>query len=67
MFKQLKGNKWSWILKILKVLSPENYQKIIYDWNKMEAEYPQDKTAVDLFEEQADGGNAVNSERQTGS
>ena len=50
-------------LKNLKVLSPENYQKIIYDWNKKEAEYPQEKTAVDLFEEQADGGNAVNSER----
>jgi len=40
-------------LKNLNVLNPQNYQKIIYEWNKTEAEYPRDKTAVDLFEEQA--------------
>jgi len=40
-------------LKDIKVLNSQNYQKIIYDWNKTEAECPQNKTAVDLFEEQA--------------
>ncbi|MCC2644610.1 MAG: putative Phenylalanine racemase (ATP-hydrolyzing), partial [Burkholderiales bacterium] len=34
------------------VLFPEEYQQIVYEWNKTEKEYPHDKTIHQLFEEQ---------------
>jgi hypothetical protein len=35
-------------------LTEEEYQKIVYGWNKTEAPYPKDKTIHLLFEEQAE-------------
>ncbi len=34
------------------LLSRAEYQQIIYDWNATQADYPRDKTIVQLFEEQ---------------
>ncbi|MCC2624497.1 MAG: putative Phenylalanine racemase (ATP-hydrolyzing) [Burkholderiales bacterium] len=36
------------------ILFPEEYQQIVYDWNKTEAPYPKDKTIHQLFEEQVE-------------
>ena len=36
----------------LSLLTPEQYQQIIYDWNQTDTPYPQDKTIHQLFEEQ---------------
>jgi amino acid adenylation domain-containing protein len=33
---------------------PEEYERIIYEWNKTDTEYPGDKTIHELFEEQAE-------------
>ncbi|MEI8055437.1 MAG: amino acid adenylation domain-containing protein [bacterium] len=35
------------------ILNSEQYQKVIYDFNKTEKDYPKDKTIHQLFEEQA--------------
>ncbi|MCC2625251.1 MAG: hypothetical protein K0R14_1124 [Burkholderiales bacterium] len=40
-------------VKNLLLLSAEDYQKVVYDWNKTEKLYSQDKTIHQLFEEQA--------------
>ncbi|MDP1574956.1 MAG: amino acid adenylation domain-containing protein [Coxiellaceae bacterium] len=40
-------------IKTYSLLSPENHQKIVYDWNNTEQDYPRDKTIHQLFEEQA--------------
>jgi amino acid adenylation domain-containing protein len=37
----------------ISLLQPEEYKKVIYDWNKTDKEYPKDKTIHELFEEQA--------------
>jgi non-ribosomal peptide synthetase component F len=34
------------------ILTPAEYQQIIIDWNKTDADYPKDKTIHQLFEEQ---------------
>jgi amino acid adenylation domain-containing protein len=39
-------------IRELNILSSDEYQKIIYDWNKTEVPYPSDKTIHQLFEEQ---------------
>jgi amino acid adenylation domain-containing protein/non-ribosomal peptide synthase protein (TIGR01720 family) len=36
----------------LKYLDNETYDKIIHQWNNTQADYPQDRTIMDLFEEQ---------------
>ncbi|MDP3705418.1 MAG: amino acid adenylation domain-containing protein [Legionellaceae bacterium] len=36
----------------ISLLTPQEHQQIIYDWNKTEKEYPRDKTIHQLFEEQ---------------
>ena len=41
-------------LKNIQVCNPEEYQKVIYDWNKTETPYPKDKTVHALFEEQVE-------------
>ena len=38
----------------INLLSKEEYQTIVYDWNKTEAPYPKDKTVHALFEEQVE-------------
>jgi amino acid adenylation domain-containing protein len=38
----------------LPVLPEEGYRRIVYEWNRTEAEYPADKTAAELFEEQTE-------------
>ena len=35
-------------------LSKEEYQKIVYDWNDTDKDYPKDKTIYQLFQEQVD-------------
>ncbi|MCE3268667.1 MAG: non-ribosomal peptide synthase/amino acid adenylation enzyme, partial [Burkholderiales bacterium] len=40
-------------VKYLQLLSKEDYQMVVYDWNKTDRDYPQDKTIHQLFEEQA--------------
>ena len=41
-------------IKELNILSPKEYQMIVYDWNKTEAPYSRDKTIHALFEEQVE-------------
>ncbi|MBK2239035.1 condensation domain-containing protein, partial [Francisella philomiragia] len=36
----------------ISILSPQDYQRIVYDWNQTDSEYPRDKTIYELFEEQ---------------
>lgn len=36
----------------INILTKEEYQQIVIDWNKTDSPYPIDKTIVDLFEEQ---------------
>ncbi|HBM16658.1 MAG TPA: hypothetical protein DD381_10010 [Lentisphaeria bacterium] len=38
----------------LSLLTKDEYQTIVYDWNKTEAPYPKNKTIQQLFEEQVD-------------
>ncbi|GMN90447.1 non-ribosomal peptide synthetase [Francisella sciaenopsi] len=33
-------------------LSPQDYQTIVYDWNRTDKDYPKDRTIYQLFEEQ---------------
>ena len=40
-------------LKDIDILSKEEKNKILYDFNNTSTEYPKDKTVVDLFENQA--------------
>jgi len=42
------------LIKDYTLLSVQDYQTIIYDWNKTDKPYPKDKTIYDLFEEQVD-------------
>ncbi|HLX53005.1 MAG TPA: amino acid adenylation domain-containing protein, partial [Aquella sp.] len=39
-------------IKNISYLNKEDYQKVIYDWNKTEKKYPDNKTIHELFEEQ---------------
>ena len=41
-------------VKDISLLSKEEYQTIVYDWNKTETPYPKDKTVHALFEEQVE-------------
>jgi len=43
---ELKSNELTFVCA-------DEYNRIIFDWNRTEKEYPHDKTIVDLFEEQA--------------
>ena len=38
----------------LTTLTKEDYQTIVYDWNKTDKDYPKDKTIYELFQEQVD-------------
>jgi amino acid adenylation domain-containing protein len=38
----------------LNILTPAEYQRIVYEWNKTERYYPEDKTIHQLFEEQVE-------------
>ena len=38
----------------LQLLTPAEYQQIVYDWNQTATDYPKDKTIHQLFEEQAE-------------
>lgn len=40
------------LLKDIEIVTEEEKQKILYDFNNTKADYPKDKTIVDLFEEQ---------------
>jgi amino acid adenylation domain-containing protein len=40
------------LIKDISLLSPREYQQIVYDWNQTDREYPKDKTIYQLFEEQ---------------
>ncbi|MBK2239051.1 hypothetical protein, partial [Francisella philomiragia] len=39
-------------IKDYSLLSQQDYQTIVYDWNQTDSEYPRDKTIYELFEEQ---------------
>ncbi len=41
-------------IKSFSLLSSEQYQKIIYDWNQTDQNFPKDKTIHQLFEEQVE-------------
>ncbi|MFT4693256.1 MAG: amino acid adenylation domain-containing protein [Francisella sp.] len=41
-------------IKDYKLLSKQDYQTIVYDWNKTNKPYPKDKTVYQLFEEQVE-------------
>ncbi|MDC0535984.1 condensation domain-containing protein, partial [Francisellaceae bacterium] len=41
-------------IKNIQVLSKEEYQTIVYDWNATDRDYPKDKTIHQLFEEQVE-------------
>ncbi len=55
MFKQYKYYlNSSTSIKDIPLLSKEEYQKIIIDWNNTDKPYPRDKTICQLFEEQVE-------------
>nr|WP_225630014.1 amino acid adenylation domain-containing protein [Cysteiniphilum sp. 19X3-34] len=55
MFKQYKSYlNGSDSIKDIPLLSKEEYQKIIIDWNNTDKPYPRDKTICQLFEEQVE-------------
>ncbi|WP_200150489.1 condensation domain-containing protein, partial [Francisella philomiragia] len=39
-------------IKDINILSYKEFNKIVYDWNQTDSEYPRDKTIYELFEEQ---------------
>ncbi|MBY7735362.1 non-ribosomal peptide synthetase, partial [Francisella philomiragia] len=39
-------------IKNYNLLNKQDYQRIVYDWNKTDNDYPRDKTVYELFEEQ---------------
>jgi len=41
-------------LKRINILTPQEYQKLVYDYNRTDREYPKDKTIHALFEEQVE-------------
>ncbi|WP_150468522.1 condensation domain-containing protein, partial [Francisella sp. SYW-9] len=41
-------------IKDYSLLSKEEYQTIVYDWNQTDSDYPKDKTVYQLFEEQVE-------------
>ncbi|MBY7735375.1 condensation domain-containing protein, partial [Francisella philomiragia] len=38
-------------IKNYNLLNKQDYQRIVYDWNKTDNDYPRDKTVYELFEE----------------
>ena len=42
------------LLKNIEIVTPEEKNKILYEFNNTDVDYPRDKTIVDLFEEQVD-------------
>ncbi|WP_407878141.1 condensation domain-containing protein, partial [Francisella sciaenopsi] len=36
------------------LLTPQDYQRIVYDWNATDSDYPNDRTIYELFEEQVE-------------
>lgn len=42
------------LLKDIEIVTPEEKHKILYEFNNTKADYPEDKTIVDLFEEQVE-------------
>ncbi len=53
LIKDISGN-YKITLKDLKLLTPKEYQQIVYDWNMTEVDYSEYKTLVQLFEKQVD-------------
>jgi len=47
-------NSQEFLIQNVQLLNKEEYKQIVYDWNKTEAPYPEDKTIQQLFEEQAE-------------
>ncbi|WKL50107.1 amino acid adenylation domain-containing protein [Flavobacterium pectinovorum] len=45
-------NNISYIDSSSSILSQEDYRKIVYDWNRTDREFPNEKTIYELFEEQ---------------
>ena len=42
------------LLKDIEIVTPEERNKLLYDFNNTKVDYPKDKTIVDLFEEQVE-------------
>ena len=53
MIKQIIDNN-EILLKDIEIVTPEEKNKILYDFNNTKIDYPKDKTIVDLFEEQVE-------------
>ncbi len=53
VIKQVIENK-SILLKDIEIVTPEEKNKILYEFNNTKADYPNDKTIVDLFEDQVE-------------
>ena len=47
-------NKQELLLKNIEIITPEEKQKILYDFNNTKIDYPKEKTIIDLFEEQVE-------------
>ena len=41
-------------LEEIEVISAEDRERMLVEWNATEAAYPEDKTVIDLFEEQVE-------------
>ncbi|MCC2644875.1 MAG: putative Phenylalanine racemase (ATP-hydrolyzing), partial [Burkholderiales bacterium] len=52
VLRNLASGEENTLISKYQVLFPEEYQQIVYDWNKTEKDYPHDKTIHQLFEEQ---------------
>ena len=53
VIKQVIENK-NILLKDIEIVTPEEKNKILYEFNNTKADYPKDKTIVNLFEEQVE-------------
>ena len=51
---EVNDKKYLTSINNYKLLSQEQYQQIVYEWNRTEKEYPRDKTIHQLFEEQVE-------------
>lgn len=49
---ELTNNSVNRLVSEYPILLPEEYKRIVYDWNKTEQDYPHNKTIHQLFEEQ---------------
>uniref|UniRef100_UPI0038B348AC non-ribosomal peptide synthetase n=1 Tax=Francisella sciaenopsi TaxID=3055034 RepID=UPI0038B348AC len=53
LLNSLVKNSYKQISEVL-ALTPQDYQRIVYDWNCTDSDYPNDRTIYELFEEQAE-------------